>query len=140
MNGWPKTSEARCANLAVATENSVRSENKEVPINREIIVVTTMISLFVALFALVASSFRTRAALQAEILGLRHQLTNLRFSKRTRRVACASTAATDSCAVCCRDSGSVGGDVCRYSMTVRTAGSCGHSSDAETWNPSPPMN
>jgi putative transposase len=33
-----------------------------------------MSSLFVALFALVASSFRTRAALQAEILALRHQL------------------------------------------------------------------
>jgi putative transposase len=33
-----------------------------------------MSSLFVALFALVGSSFRTRAALQAEILALRHQL------------------------------------------------------------------
>src|SRR5450759_3826103 len=33
-----------------------------------------MSSLFVALFSLVASSFRTRAALQAEILALRHQL------------------------------------------------------------------
>ena len=33
-----------------------------------------MSSLFVALFAFVASSFRTRAALQAEILALRHQL------------------------------------------------------------------
>ena len=33
-----------------------------------------MSSLFVAVFALVASSFRTRAALQAEILALRHQL------------------------------------------------------------------
>jgi len=43
----------------VATENSVRSENKEVPIIREIMVATTMSSLFVALFALVASSFRT---------------------------------------------------------------------------------
>ena len=37
-------------------------------------VATTMNSLFVALFALVASSFRTRAALQTEILALRHQL------------------------------------------------------------------
>ena len=43
----------------MVTENSVRSENKEVPINREIMVATTMSSLFVALFALVASSFRT---------------------------------------------------------------------------------
>jgi hypothetical protein len=33
-----------------------------------------MSSLFVALFALLAFSFRTRAALQAEILALRHQL------------------------------------------------------------------
>ena len=33
-----------------------------------------MSSLFVALFTLLASSFRTRAALQAEILALRHQL------------------------------------------------------------------
>jgi hypothetical protein len=33
-----------------------------------------MSSLFVALFSLVASSVRTRAALQAEILALRHQL------------------------------------------------------------------
>jgi len=58
----------------VASANSVRSENKEVPIIREIMVATTMSSLFVAIFALVASSFRTRAALQAEILALRHQL------------------------------------------------------------------
>ena len=33
-----------------------------------------MSALFVALFAFVASSFRTRAALQAEILALRHQI------------------------------------------------------------------
>jgi len=58
----------------VVTENSVRSENAEVPIIREIMAATTMSSLFVALFALVASSFRTRSALQAEILALRHQL------------------------------------------------------------------
>ena len=36
-----------------------------------------MSSFFVAFFSLVASSFRTRAALQAEILALRHQLTVL---------------------------------------------------------------
>ena len=51
----------------MVTENSVRSENTEVPTIREIMVATTMSSLFVALFALLASSFRTRAALQAEI-------------------------------------------------------------------------
>ena len=55
------------------TENSVRSENTGVPTIREIIMATTM-SLFVAVFALVIASFRTRAALQAEILALRHQL------------------------------------------------------------------
>ena len=56
------------------TENSVRSENTGVPIIREILVATTMSSLFVAFFTLIVSTFRTRAALQAEILALRHQL------------------------------------------------------------------
>ena len=60
--------------LPVVTEASVRSENAEVTIIRAIMVATTMSSLFVALFALVTSSFRTRASLQAEILALRHQL------------------------------------------------------------------
>ena len=50
------------------------SENTGVPTIREIIVATTMSSLFVAFFALIAATFRTRAALQAEILALRHQL------------------------------------------------------------------
>jgi putative transposase len=58
----------------VATENPIRSENTEVLIIREIMVSTTMSSLFVAFFTLIASTFRTRAALQAEILALRHQL------------------------------------------------------------------
>ena len=60
--------------LPVVAENSVRSENTGVPTIHEIMVATTMTSLFVAFFALVTSSFRTRAALQAEILALRHQL------------------------------------------------------------------
>jgi hypothetical protein len=94
----------------VRTENSIRSENAGVPIVREIMVATTMSSLFVALFALVASSSRTRAALEAEILAPRHQLAVL---QRTRRVACASTAATASCGLCCTDSGPAGGDVSR---------------------------
>ena len=59
---------------AVLTENSVRSENAEFMIIREIMVASTMSSVLIALFALVASSFRARAALQAEILALRHQL------------------------------------------------------------------
>ncbi len=58
----------------MVTENSVRSENTGVPTIHEIIVATTMSSFFVAFFALLASTFRTRAALQAEILALRHQL------------------------------------------------------------------
>jgi hypothetical protein len=41
-------------------------------------VATTMSSLFVGLFALVASNFRTRDALQAEIPALRHQLHHLK--------------------------------------------------------------
>jgi hypothetical protein len=40
---------------------------------REMMVATTMSSLFVAFFALVASGFRTRDARQPEILALRHQ-------------------------------------------------------------------
>src|SRR6184192_2071063 len=102
----------------VATENPIRSENTEVLIIREIMVATTMSSLFVALFALLASSFRTRAALQAEILALRHQLA---VFQRTRRVACASTAATGSCGLCCTDSGPVGGDVSRWFSPTRSS-------------------
>ena len=60
--------------VAVVTENSVPSENTEVPFIREIMVAATMSSLFVALFALLVSTFQTRAALQTEILALRHQL------------------------------------------------------------------
>jgi len=105
-------------NSPVNTENSVRSENTVVPTIREIIVATTMSSLFVAFFALIASTFRTRAALQAEILALRHQL---QFSKRTGRVACACTAATGSCGFCCTDSGPVGGDVSRWFSPTRSS-------------------
>ena len=68
----------------MVTENYVRSENAEVPIIREIMAATTMSSLVVALFALVASSFRTRAALQAEILALRYQLAVLQKSAPRR--------------------------------------------------------
>src|SRR5438309_10530040 len=76
--------------IIMLSGNSVGSENKEVPINREIMVATTMSSLFVALFALVASSFRTRAALQAEILALRHQLAVLQQNapRRLRSHCC----------------------------------------------------
>jgi hypothetical protein len=60
--------------MLVVTENSVRSENTGVPTIPEIMVAPTISTLFVALFALITSNFRTRAALQAEILALRHHL------------------------------------------------------------------
>jgi hypothetical protein len=48
-----------------------------------------MSSLFVAFLSLVASSFLTRAALQAEILALRHQLTVLqKNAPRRPKFAC----------------------------------------------------
>ena len=95
----------------MVTEDSVRSENAGVPTIREIMVATTMSSLFVALFALVASSFRARAALQAEILALCHQLAV--FQKNARVACTSSTAATGSCGLCCTDSGLAGDDVSR---------------------------
>jgi hypothetical protein len=52
----------------VDTENSVRIENAGFRSVREIIIVSTMTPFFIALLALVASTFRTRAAQQAEIL------------------------------------------------------------------------
>jgi hypothetical protein len=58
----------------VRTENSDGFENAEVTIIREMMVASTMNSVLVALFALFPSSFRSLAALQAEILALRHQL------------------------------------------------------------------
>jgi hypothetical protein len=77
---------ARPFRAGVVTEYSARSENTGVPIIREIMLATTMSSLFVALFALIVSSFRTRAALQVEILALRHQLAV--FQKNSPRRLC----------------------------------------------------
>jgi len=51
---------------AVRTENSARFENAEVTIIRGMMVASTMNSVLVALFALSASSFRARAALQVQ--------------------------------------------------------------------------
>ena len=99
----------------MVAENSVRSENTRVLIIREIMVATTMSSLFVALFALLASSFRTRAALQAEILALRHQLAVFqRNAPRRLRLH-------RSYGLCCTDSGLVGGDVCRWLSVTRSS-------------------
>jgi hypothetical protein len=55
-NGRSKTT---CSSV-VLTENPVRCENAEITIIRGITVATMMSSLFIALFAFVASSFRTR--------------------------------------------------------------------------------
>ena len=72
----------------VRSENSVQSENAELTTIRETIVLSMSNSLFVALLALIASGFRTRAALQAEILALRHQLAVLQANApRHLRVA-----------------------------------------------------
>ena len=46
------------------TENPVRIENAGIRSVREIIMVSTMTPFFIALLALVASTFRTRAAQQ----------------------------------------------------------------------------
>ncbi len=75
----------------VDTEKPVRIENAGFRSVREIIIVSTMSPFFIALLALVASTFRTRAAQQAEIVALRHQIAVLQqsapvvsdFGKRT---------------------------------------------------------
>ena len=51
---------------------------------REIIIVSTMSPFFIALLALVTSTFRTRAAQQAEIVALRHQIAVLQQSAPRR--------------------------------------------------------
>jgi hypothetical protein len=68
----------------VDTENSVRIENAGFRSVREIIIVSTMTPFFIALLALVASTFRTRAAQQAEIVALRHQIAVLQQSAPRR--------------------------------------------------------
>jgi len=102
----------------MVTENSVPSENAGVPIIREIIVATTMSSLFVALFALVASSFQPVPPCRRRSSRF---VTNWRFSKTTRRVGCASTAATGFCGLCYTDSGPVGGDVFTWFSPTRSS-------------------
>src|SRR5262249_14231987 len=68
----------------VDTENSIRIENAGFRSVREIIIVYTMTPFFIALLALVASTFRTRAAQQAEIVALRHQIAVLQQSAPRR--------------------------------------------------------
>jgi hypothetical protein len=66
----------------VLSENSVRAGNAEVMILVEIRLPSTMNAVFVALFALVTSTFQNRAALHAEILALRHQLAAFKGMRR----------------------------------------------------------
>src|SRR5215467_5605000 len=70
--------------FAVDTENPVRIENAGFRSVCEIIIVSTMTPFFIALLALVTSTFRTRAALQAEIVALRHQIAVLQQSAPRR--------------------------------------------------------
>src|SRR5882762_3461092 len=70
--------------LPVDTENPVRIDNAGLRSVREIIIVSKMSPFFIALLALVASTFRTRAALQAEIVALRHQIAVLQQSAPRR--------------------------------------------------------
>ena len=67
----------------VDTENPVRIENAGIRSVREIIIVSMMTPFFIALLALVASTFRTRAAQQAEIVALRHQIAVLQTKRAT---------------------------------------------------------
>ena len=66
------------------TKNPVRIDNAGIRPVREIIIVSTMTPFFIALLALVASTFRTRAAQQAEIVALRHQIAVLQQSAPRR--------------------------------------------------------
>jgi len=68
----------------VDTENPVRIENAGIRSVREIIIVSTMTPFFIALLALVNSTFRTRAAQQVEIVALRHQIAGLQQSAPRR--------------------------------------------------------
>jgi hypothetical protein len=68
----------------VHTENFVRTDNTYVTTVCEIIIAFKMSPFFIALFALVGSTLQTRAAMQAEIVALRHQLAVLQRSAPRR--------------------------------------------------------
>jgi hypothetical protein len=82
------------SSLPVGSENSVRSENAE--------------------FQSFVRSWWLPQPVPPSRQRSSHFVTNSRFSKRTRRVTCASTAATGSCRLCCSDCGPAGGDVYRW--------------------------
>jgi len=68
-----------------------------------------MNSVLIAFLALLASSLRTRASLQAEVLALRHQM---RFFRPTRRAVCALGVPTACYGCGCRDGSQDGANVC----------------------------
>ena len=76
---------------------------------REIIIVSTMTPFFIAFLALVASTFRTRAALQAEIVALRYQIAVL---QQSGHVVSAFGNLTGCCGFGCPISGRAGGAGC----------------------------
>ena len=96
-------------NAPVDTEKPVRTENTGFGSVREMIIRSTMTSFFIALLALVASTVRTRAAQQVEIVALRHQIAVLQRSSPRRS---ASSRPTDCSGFCCRACGPAGGAVC----------------------------
>src|SRR6266567_4992284 len=103
----------------VDTENPVRIENARFRPVREIIIVSKMSPFFIALLALVSSTFRARAALQAEIVALRHQIAVLQQSAPRRL----HLRQSDFSGFCCLVSGRVGGTGCTSSS--RTPSSAG---------------
>jgi hypothetical protein len=92
----------------VLTKDSVRSENTGVPAIREIMLATYDELFFRRPFRFSSLQFRTRAALQAEILVLSHQLAVCQKNvPRRLRFHCCDRLLW----VACTDSGPAGGDV-----------------------------
>jgi len=118
---WPQkayeASSGYCTGLknalgaSVDTENPVRIENAGIRSVREINIVSTMTPFFIALLALVTSTFRTRAAQQAEIVALRHQIAVL---QQSARVVSAFGNRTACCGFGCPASGRAGGSGCAF--------------------------
>src|SRR5215469_2425511 len=84
----------------------LRFENAGFGSVREIIMVATMTPFFIALLALVTSTFRTRAAQQAEIVALRHLSPSC---NKARHVVSAFGHLTGCCGFGCPVSGRPGG-------------------------------
>jgi hypothetical protein len=97
----------------VIAENLIRGENTAVTPIGEIIHVLSMSPVFIALFTLVASTFQTRAALQAEVAATAPD----RCASAQRRDACASSNLTGSSGFCGPGCGRTGGVDVAFSLT-----------------------